>query len=272
METDEMHLTILSKKLASLTDKQFLHEFRVVHTSQTIGIATNLGIILQYVQGLALPVAKKSPVTNLPLDKPGHDYHSFARLAWPSLEVMQGYFSTADYQNTAGKHIFAEPFAIFLTEPLGPAFIEERENPEIVRVIVNLKPENDDEHFQDEWDTHASFWQNVHIKYARHKILNLDDKRVQKIFAGTQFDPQYVARRGGYEEFVFDSEAEATAFFQKYAQDLCRSYTRFANVSISNCLAFDSQVIFDAADRGVWQVTAGLFVGTLLSAKVVLGF
>jgi hypothetical protein len=50
-----MHLTILSRKLPTLTNSQFRHEFQVVHAEKTKSIAQNLGIIHQYEQGLALP-------------------------------------------------------------------------------------------------------------------------------------------------------------------------------------------------------------------------
>ncbi|KAJ5702864.1 hypothetical protein N7488_010412 [Penicillium malachiteum] len=107
-----MHLTILSDKLPHMTAADFTHEFRVVNASETRSVATNLGIILQYIQGLALSTLNKPGLSNLPLEE-GGQYQSFARLTWPSIEVMQGSFSTDDYRRSAGKHIFATPFRIF---------------------------------------------------------------------------------------------------------------------------------------------------------------
>lgn len=116
-----MQLTILYRKIPMLTDAQFRHEFRAVHAEQTKSIAQNLGIIHQYEQGLALPALGQSSLERtalLPLEEAPH-YNAFARLTWPRLEVMQGSFTTEDYRQTAGKHIFAAPLKIFLTETLG---------------------------------------------------------------------------------------------------------------------------------------------------------
>ncbi|KAJ5732024.1 hypothetical protein N7493_003505 [Penicillium malachiteum] len=173
-----MHLTIFSDKLPHMTAADFTHKFRVVHASETRSVATNLGIILQYIQGLALPTLNKPGLSNLPL-KEGRQYQSFARLTWPSVEVIQGSFSTEDYRRSAGKHIFAAPFRIFLTEfikpPSSTTFNTEpliasptvEQDAYSIRLVVTVFPNSNSAlsraKFEEKWDRHAA-WTHVDMQ------------------------------------------------------------------------------------------------------------
>ncbi|KAJ6032505.1 hypothetical protein N7540_003237 [Penicillium herquei] len=211
-----MHLTILSRKISTLDNAQFRHEFQIVHAEQTKDIARNLGIIHEYEQGLALetldqPKLQQAVVSPM---KETHDYEAFARLTWPTLEVMQGSFTTEDYRRSAGKHIFAEPFMIFLTLPLGDdgaqnmTKVAGNGKDDNIRVIVPIQPcqqdRADDSSFLDErWDKHASFVRSTGAAYTRHRILEVSPDRLAQIFNQTQFDHRLVVTQGGYEEFAF---------------------------------------------------------------------
>ncbi|KAJ5379575.1 hypothetical protein N7509_012694 [Penicillium cosmopolitanum] len=161
-------LTILSEKLPELTSEQFKHEFREVHANQTKDVATNLGIILKYVQGLALPLVGQKSLSNLPL-KEGKDCQSFAQLTWPALVVMQGSFLTEGYRNSAGKHRFANPQMIFLTEQLGQIHNIESKNADEICVVVVVQAKSECSDFEERWATHASYCLSICPKYTRNR-------------------------------------------------------------------------------------------------------
>lgn len=265
-----MQLTILSDKLPTLSEEQFAHEFRVVHARETRTIATNLGIILQYVQGLALPTVGRPQLTNLPLEE--GQYQSFAQLTWPSLEVLQGSFSTEDYRQSAAKHLFASPFRLFLTERAeamsSPAtFTEAGEY--TTRVVITVIPsDSDTTKFEDKWNQHAQWACTLGTVYTRYRVIPLDQTRIRKIFDGTPFDSHLVATAGGYDEFMFQSQEDAVQFLAEYGTQLRSSYLEFVNVDQSRAYAFDHVVQFGVSDRGKWQTIFGLLVGSALRIKV----
>ncbi|KAL2820610.1 hypothetical protein BJX63DRAFT_427936 [Aspergillus granulosus] len=278
-----MHLTILSHKIATLTDAQFLHEFQVIHAEQTKAIAQNLGIIHEYEQGLALPILNQPGLdqTSLFPIKEAPNYQAFARLTWPSLEVMQGSFTTDDYRRSAGEHIFAQPFQIFLTEALGPhgtrdmAKVAGSIEDDTIRVIVPIHSRLADEasdgfNFEEIWDEHASFFRSTGVAYTRHRSLQFSPDRLVRIFDQTQFDHRLVVSRGGYEEFAFGSRAAAEDFFRQYSQTLRDSYERLVDPLQLEVFVFGCVTRFAAEQRGWWQVGAGFLVGTALKMKVLL--
>ncbi|OOQ91058.1 hypothetical protein PEBR_02313 [Penicillium brasilianum] len=279
-----MHLTILSRKLPTLTNAQFRHEFQVVHSEQTTAIAQNMGIIHQYEQGLALSTLDQPRLEQSALSpmEEAPDYQAFARLTWPSLEVMQGSFSTEDYRRSAGEHIFAEPFRIFLTEPLGNGGIgqiaKDRGSSEgsTIRLIVPIQPSpvdaaDTETDFEKRWDEHATFIRSISGGYVRHRSLNVSSLRLEQIFDQTQFDPRIVVTRGGYEEFVFESRVAAEEFFKQHSQSIQDSYHRFVDTTQLEVFVFDCVTRFAADQRGWWQTGAGLVIGTTLRLKVLLG-
>lgn len=278
-----MHFTILSRKIPTLTDVQFRHEFEVVHAEQTKAIAQNLGIIHEYEQGLALETLDQTKMCEDVLGpiKESSNHQAFARLVWPSLEVMEGSFTTEDYRRSAGEHIFAQPFQIFLTQPLGHDGARgvtkttgsiEGDN---FRVIVPIQPchanrGGDDSHFEERWGDHASFIRSTGVAYTRHGSLQLSPDRLVQIFDQTQFDHQLVTVQGGYEEFAFGSRVAAEEFFKEYSQKLQASYERFLNPAQLEVFVFSCATRFAADQRGWWQTVAGLVVGTALRLKILL--
>ncbi|KAJ6013972.1 hypothetical protein N7540_008563 [Penicillium herquei] len=264
-----------------MTAADFTHEFRMVHAAETRSVATNLGIILQYIQGLALPTLDKPGLSNLPLEE-GSQYQSFARLTWPSVEVMQGSFSTDDYRRSAGKHIFATPFRMLLTECIEPpssinsdtgspiASSTAQQDVYSIRLIITVFPNSvlSRAKFEEEWGRHTAWTHSLNIQYTRYAVISLDRERIQRIFDQTPFDPLLVADAGGYDEFLFASHDEATAFLEKYSSQLRSSYKRFVDPIQSFAYAFDELEQFGSADRGLWQKTMGLLVGSLLRFKV----
>lgn len=278
-----MDLTILSRKIPTLTDAQFCHEFQVVHAEQTKTIARNLGIIHRYEQGLALEFLDQPRLQHAVLFNIRETpiYHSFARLSWPSLEVMQGSFTTDDYRRSAGEHIFAQPFQIFLTEPLGHdmarniAKVAGRSEGDTIRVIVPIQPHpidgvDDGSRFEECWDEHASFVRSTGALYSRHRSLQLLPDRLARIFDQTQFDHRLVMTQGGYEEFVFRSPGAVEDFFMQHAQELRTSYEKLMNTAQPEVFVFNCVTQFAADQRGWWQVGAGLVVGTALRMKILL--
>ncbi|KAJ5321531.1 hypothetical protein N7476_004533 [Penicillium atrosanguineum] len=184
---------------------------------------------------------------------------------------MQGSFLTEDYRNSAGKHRFASPQMIFLTEQLDQIHgIESKSGDEIcVVVVVQAKSEGSD--FEKRWATHASYCLSICPKYTRNRVVPLKYSQIGTIFAGTQFDPSRVVASGGYEEFCFGGHAEAEDFFHRYGNKLGESYSQFLDDTQSCCYAFDRLVQFADSDRGLWQKAFGLVVSTGLRAKVYWG-
>ncbi|KAJ5728641.1 uncharacterized protein N7483_003149 [Penicillium malachiteum] len=196
---------------------------------------------------------------------------------------MQGSFSTDDYRRSAGKHIFATPFRIFLTERVEPlaSSITSNTGSSIVspiaekdaysiRLIVTVFPNSalSGAKSEEEWDRHAAWTHNLNIPYARYAVIPLDQERIQRIFDQTPFDPLLAADAGGYDEFLFASHEEATAFLEEYSSQLRSSYERFVDPTHSFAYAFDDLEQFGSSDRGLWQKTMGLLVGSLLRFKV----
>ncbi|KAL3464838.1 hypothetical protein BJX64DRAFT_286024 [Aspergillus heterothallicus] len=222
-----MHLTILSDKIPTLTDAQFRHEFRVVYAEQTKSIAQTLGIIHEYMQGLALTTANKSPLDQAILDwlEEGSAYRSFARLTWPSLEIMWGSLTTEGYHRSAGDHIFAQPVRIFLTELMDTMAAEETTKNvdhnanDIIRVIIpiicsgDVGELRDDLGFEARWDEHALFVRSTGVTYSCYRTIDVSHDSLVRIFEGTPYDHLLVVSRGGYEELVFPSHNAAKAFF-----------------------------------------------------------
>ena len=278
-----MQLTILSSKLPNQSTPQFTHEFRIVHATETKKMAHSLGIISHYIQGLTLrsiTAAGQETIRNQPLPTPkGEHIESFAQLTWPGgLEVMQGSFTTQGYKESAGKHIFAVPRIIYLTDRLEPAAepeVEERikKAKGAVRLIVGLTPlDPNPSDFRKSWDKHASFCRAICPHYQRNQVLILSPERIVKIFADTQFPADTVVRVGGYEEFVFESHEAAEAFCERYGEELRESYDGFTTTTgESFCLGFDVVVQYDEVDRGYMQVIIGAVVGMMLRLKVFFG-
>ena len=280
-----MQLTILGDKLPTLSDKQFTHEFRVVHAQETRTMAINLGILNKYVQGLALPTAGRPPLTNLPLEEGGEggQYRSFAQLTWPSLEVLQGSFSTEDYRRGAAAHQFANPFRIFLTERdiysngNSSATSASRGKPDVTRLVITVLPAdqpniNEMTKFDEKWTQHAQWASSLPgVSYARYRVISIDQTRIRKIFDGTPFDSQLVTTAGGYDEFMFESHQDAVQFLAEYSSKLRASYLGFVNIEKSRAYAFDDVVQFGPDDRGAWQNIFGLLVGSALRMKVFFG-
>jgi hypothetical protein len=279
---DSMQLSILSDKLPTLSEEQFAHEFRVVHARETRAIAVNLGIILKYVQGLALPTVGRPQLTNLPLEE--GQYQSFAQLTWPSLEVLQGSFSTEDYRQSAAKHHFASPFRIFLTERdetticsnvNGCSATSTEAGKDATRLVITVIPgslsDSDITKFEEKWDRHAQWVCNLGISYARYRVIPLDQTRLRQIFDGTPFDSQLVTTAGGYDELIFQSQEDAVHFLAEYGAQLRSSYLEFVNIDQSRAYAFDHVVQFGAGDRGPWQTIFGILVGSALRIKVFFG-
>jgi hypothetical protein len=265
-----------------LTNAQFCHEFRVVHAEQTNSIAQNLGIIHQYEQGLALPTLEQPSLERtafFPLEE-ARNYDAFARLNWPRLEVMQGSFTTEDYRRTAGEHIFAAPFKIFLTEMMDAEGTRQMardlgSKEDIIRVIVPIQPlangVGKQANFEESWDEHAFFVQSTGAAYTRFRSLKVTPDRLVRIFDQTQFDHRLVVGQGGYEEFLFDSPAAAERFFRQFAEGIRKSYKRFVDLSMSQLFIYDHVMQFAAEQRGWSQVGAGMMVGTALRLKVFMG-
>jgi hypothetical protein len=279
-----MQLTILASKLPNQSLPQFIHEFRIVHATETRNMAHSLGIIFQYIQGIALhstPGQDSIPVKNQPLAPPREPIESFAQLTWPGgLEVMQGSFTTQGYKDSAGKHIFAVPRKIYLTDRLEPDSVAREgilQSKDAVRLIVGLVPHDPTEisNFRKSWDKHASLCRaictadNQHY-YQRNQILPLDAEHIETIFADTHFPANAVVRCGGYEEFVFQSGEAARAFCERYGEELRSSYEAFTTGE-SYFAGFDVVVQYDEKDRGYRQIVAGAVVGMILRAKVYFG-
>lgn len=265
-----MQLTILSEKLPSLSTEQFIHEFRVVHAEQTKTIARSLGIISQYVQGLALSLTGQESLRNQPMSGPQEPIESFAQLSWPALEVMQGSFQTQGYKDSAGKHIFAQPRMIFLTNQLEPE-VEHMNKNNTIRLVCVLNPLDPlDSNFRKSWDKHASFCRTICANYQRNQVLKLDPEQINIIFFGTQFPKDAVMNYGGYEEFLFASIEDSQAFCKEHGEELGLSYSEFTTKD-SYCVGFDVTVQYDHVDRGYQQIIAGAIVGTILRFKVFFG-
>ncbi|RAO68964.1 uncharacterized protein BHQ10_004976 [Talaromyces amestolkiae] len=277
-----MQLTILSDKLPTLSETQFAHEFRTVHAQQTRAIAINLGIILKYVQGLALPTVGRPKLINLPLEE--LQYRSFAQLTWPSLEVLQGSFSTEDYRQSAAKHQFARPFQLFLTERDESSIsaslntssttlteIEKTATRLVVTVIPKTLSDNENTKFEEQWSRHAQWVCSLGASYTRYRVIPLDETRSRKIFDGTPFDPRLVVTAGGYDEFMFQSQENAAQFLAEHGPQLRSSYLEFVDIDHSHAYAFDHVVQFGTEDRGTWQTIFGLLVGSALRVKVFFG-
>ena len=264
-----MELTILADKLPHMSVEQYEHEFRVVHANETKKMAHSLGILLQYVQGLVLTSAGQEKIRNPPIPEPQEPLQSVARLTWPALEVMQGSFSTQGYRDSAGKHIFATVLKIFLTERLEPNMEQIRKgNP--VRLLSFLVPADPlESNFRRSWDNHAIFCRSICSNYQRNQVLRLEPERIVKIFNGTQFPEASVVRYGGYEEFVFEGNADAQAFFDRYGEQIGSSYEGFITKE-SFCVGFDTVVQYDDTDRGYQQIITGTILGMILRAKLFL--
>jgi hypothetical protein len=265
-----MQFTILADKLPEHSIDQFIHEFRVVHARETKAMAQSLGIVSEYVQGILLPFAGQKEIDNLPIHGPGVPLKSFAQLTWPALEVLQGSFTTQGYKSSAGKHIFAVPRKIFLTERLEPP-VENFRKRNAVRVVVILLPtESSEGNFRTYWDKHADLCRSTCSNYQRNQVLNIGTDKVAKIFIDTAFPASAVVGEGGFEEFVFQSNAEAQAFFTQYGEELRLSYDGFTS-DASFCVGFDTVVHYDDGDKGYQQIITGIAVSLLLRIKVYLG-
>ncbi|PYI05189.1 hypothetical protein BO78DRAFT_419848 [Aspergillus sclerotiicarbonarius CBS 121057] len=267
-----MQLTIISKKLDSLTTDEFIHELRVVHASKTRTMARTLGIITRYIQGLRLPPANTTLLRYLPIQATDPSVDSMAQLTWPSLTVLQGALSTDAYLKSAGSHVFALPVKVYVTEKISPdpEPANERDFHNGVRVVVGLSPLSQ-QTFPQAWSEHAAFCHSICPQYQRHRLIPLDAKKVHAVFGHTQFTPKtVVVGSGGYEDFVFRSLADAEAFFEDYGADIRASYARFVDQERSFSYVFDNGVQYCPAERGVREVIVGVFVGLVLTVEVVL--
>lgn len=263
-----MQLTILSEKLNSLSADQFIHEFRVTHATETRTMATSLGIITKYIQGLRLALAGKEPLQNLPISEADSSVHSFAQLTWPSLPVLQGALSTDGYRKSAGSHIFATSLKVYVTTKIDPRAGKEVHTSDCVRVVVGISPLSGSS-FPSAWDEHAAFCHSICDLYQRHRVIPLDTTKLEQIFGHTQFTPNAVVTTGGYEDFVFRSRTEAQEFFDQHGSALRSSYDRFVSPTGSFCYAFDNILQYSPSDRGFIEIIVGFFVGTVLRFKAL---
>ncbi|KAJ5372053.1 hypothetical protein N7517_004059 [Penicillium concentricum] len=261
-----MQLTILSEKLDSLTMDDFIHEFRVIHATETRTMAKTLGIITKYIQGVRLP--NKDPLLHLPIPEADPFVHSFAQLSWPSVTVLQGALSTEGYRKSAGSHVFAIPLKVYVTEKLHPGTEEEIQSPDSIRVVVGLSPLSTSS-FPQKWSEHAAFCRSICDRYQRHQIIPLDAPKIEQIFGHTQFTPNAVVTSGGYEDFVFGTRTEAQAFFDQHGSAIRDSYDRFVDPKSSFCYAFDNVLQYSPSDRGFIETVVGFFIGIALRLKVL---
>jgi hypothetical protein len=190
---------------------------------------------------------------------------------------MQGSFTTEGYRESAGKHIFAQPFQIFLTEPLGTNGARQalknsrNEEGQTFRVIMPIQPRSANEvDFEERWNEHADFIRSIVSGYTLHRSLNILHDRLKQIFDQTQFDHRLVVAQGGYEEFVFGSRGEAESFFGRHGKEIRDSYSHFVDPAQFKVFIFDSVTKFAVEQRGLWQIGMGLVVGTALRLKILL--
>ncbi|KAJ5490008.1 hypothetical protein N7453_010833 [Penicillium expansum] len=247
---------------------EFIHEFRVVHTTETRTMAKTLGIITQYIQGLRLSSVNQDPLLHLPIPEADPSVHSFAQLTWPSLAVLQGALSTEGYQKSAGSHVFGTPLKTYVTEKLDSGTKEEPQSRDCIRVMVGLSPLSPSS-FPQKWSEHAAFCRSICDRYQQHQVIPLDAPEIENIFGHTQFAPNTVVTSGGYEDFVFGTRAEAQVFFDQHGSALRASYDGFVDPKASLCYAFDHVLQFSPSNRGFTETAVGSFVGIALRLKVL---
>jgi hypothetical protein len=269
-----MQFTVFSDKLPSLSLAGFKHEFRTVHAQQTKDMASTLGIISCYVQGLYLPSTMDCPpLRNLPLPEHTEPYQSFAQLSWPSIGVLQAALHTSGYRDSAGKHEFAVPQHLFLTERLEPEVsfdnLAMAAKPVMLMMVLAPKSHNDSV-FQEAWDHHAMFSRSVCPRYQRNKTLPVSDAQVKAVFVDTQFPVSTYLAEGGYEEFIFANVEEAQSFLEEHGQSLASSYRGFCRED-SWCAMFDFVEQYGQSDIGLRQRIAGAVIGAFLGTKTVIG-
>lgn len=233
-------------------------------------MAKTLGIITKYTQGLRLVSTNKNQLRHLPIPETNPSVHSFARLSWPSVAVLQGALSTDGYRKSAGSHIFGIPIQIYLTENLDTGAENEiHNNHDCIRVMVGLSPLSESS-FQQAWREHAAFCRSICDGYQQHQVIPLSATKVEQIFGQTQFTPRTVVTSGGYENFVFRTWMEAQGFFDEHGDAIGASYERFVDQRRSYCYAFDNVVQYSPLDRGFSEIIVGFFVGIALRLKVIL--
>lgn len=268
-----VHFTIVGDKLPHLDNNGFKHEFRKVHAEQTIEMASSTGLISRYIQGLRLSTSApdlKVP-NNLPLN-PLESWQSIAELTWWNPHTLQGALHTSDYQQSAGKHMFADPKYLFLTEPLEPVATPSRSSAGIsVMLFIGLTPKDDGD-FRSAWDKHASFARSTCEYYQRNAVMSLPQAQIDAIFEGTQFPIPRNVSRGGTETFIFASVKEAQAFCDQHSTALAASYKAFVDEKASWCLVSDFVEQWGESDIGIKQQVIGTVLGSVLGAKSVLGF
>ena len=268
-----MQLTIISTKLPGQTNAEFEYEFREVHAAATKDMASSLGIISRYVQGIffhaQVPGDKSHSLPHLPLPRGSEDLQSLAQLTWPSTSVLKGALKTSGYRNSAGKHVFAKPAQLFLTEPLEPASLGAQE-PNILLIMVVIPLSKERVAFRRAWDEHAAKFHGKCAHYQRNPAMSLSLSQVEEILGGSQFTPALCQLEGGYEEFGFPTLEDAQRFLGDHREDLEKSYASFCDPA-SYCLPSDYVVQYGESDIGVQQKLVGKIVSTILSVKATLG-
>lgn len=269
-----MQLTVFSQKLENQTDEQFEHEFRVVHAAETRKIASSLGLISRYVQGVSLQTTAKT-LTNASVfpDNTPRQPHSVAQLTWPSAEVLGASLHTQGYKDSAGKHVFATTSQVFMTERLEPDRALDTANmaTAVLLTIILIPADNQsDDEFRTKWDQHAAIVRDKIPSYQRNIALPLSPQKVESILHDTAFTPSLCVSRGGYEELVFPTLESAQSFLDKHAHELRESYRDFAGEQ-SYLASFDHAIVYSEEDRTFKQMLTGALVSNILWAKTILG-
>lgn len=282
-----MQLTIIGDKLSRLSVEEFKHEFRNVHARDTKEVASSLGLISRYTQGLRLSsvIEKTTSLPILPLQEHPGPYQSLAQLTWPSVVVLQGALQSAGYkESAAAKHEFADPQHLFLTEKLEPEQkcvrnglarpekISKTGHPPVV-LIVALKPraDIDEAEFRRRWANHANQVGTTATDYQRNAVMPVSRSQVQHIFSGTQFPADKCWDGGGYEEFYFDGVPEVRSFCEQHGEAMSESYKDFCDSQNSWYAVFDFVEQWGFDDIGLKQRLVGTALSTMLTLRTSLG-
>ncbi|KAK4983785.1 hypothetical protein LTR66_008706 [Elasticomyces elasticus] len=234
-------------------------------------MAQSLGIIWRYVQGMSLTFTGQRPVTNLPLPEFSSSIWSFAQLTWPSLDVFAAALKTKGYKESAGKHEFARPLKILLTERLeSDATSYVAAQPGAVRLITVVYPlsSTPTDKFRAQWAVHTESFGHLCPHYQRNICLDLTRERIDEVLEQTQFSPAEPVLQGGYEEMVFSDAQMAQEFLDKHSKQMQLSYENFCSAK-SFCVGLDSVVQHSEGDRGIKQVILGRVVSMALGLGLV---
>lgn len=284
---DLMQFTIISDKLADLSVDEFKNEFCTVHAEDTREVASSLGLISQYIQGLYLPSALDGAkdLTDLPLQEHDGPYQSLAQLTWPSITVLQGSLQSAGYRaSAAAKHEFAAPKHIFLTERLEPdthlessvlgrpGHVNGQRRPVVLLAALTPGPGLRETEFKERWEKHADRMRAFAMAhYQRNVVIPVSKEQVDATLAETQFPAERCWEKGGYEELVFASIEDAQSFCDQHGKDLKTSYGDFCDMQRSWTAVFQYTERWGAADIGLKQRVVGTILGGILSAKSSFG-